>query len=169
MTREILFRGKIKDGGEWVYGIPINTHIGTFISWEENPHYCSQYNYMEISEIGLVDSETLGQYTGLADKNGNRIFEGDILQCNNNPLDLVKAVFGAFTVIDMETESTVDGVFGWHYEVIPTADPLSKVEPFCYSMPLTDYYIDRCGMVIVGNVHDNPELMEVTNHESDKK
>ena len=92
------------------------------------------------------------------------------MQCNNNPIDLVKAVYGEFGVIDVETETAVDNVIGWHYEVIPT-DELSKVKPFCLPMPLTEYYIDRCKMVVVGawandveiicNIYDNPELLEV--------
>lgn len=44
---------------------------------------------------------------------------------------------------------------GWHYEVVPT-DEISKTEPFCYSMPLTKYYIERCEMEVV----DNPELLQ---------
>lgn len=50
----------------------------------------------------------------------------------------------------------------WHYEVIPT-DELSKCEPFCYSMPLTDTYIKLNEMEVVGNVYDNPELLEECN------
>lgn len=48
------------------------------------------------------------------------------------------------------------------YEVIPT-DELSKCEPFCYSMPLTDTYIKLNEMEVVGNVYDNPELLEECN------
>lgn len=39
--REILFRAKSIQTGEWIEGIPIKTHLGLFISFEENPHYCS--------------------------------------------------------------------------------------------------------------------------------
>lgn len=46
-----------------------------------------------------------------------------------------------------------------HYEVIPT-DELSKCEPFCYSMPLTDTYIKLNEMEVIGNIFDNPELLE---------
>jgi hypothetical protein len=52
--REILFRAKSIQTGEWIEGIPIKTHLGLFISFEENPHYCSQYGYMEIDDILMV-------------------------------------------------------------------------------------------------------------------
>ena len=63
---------------------------------------------------------------------------------------------------EMESEEAIDSVIGWHYEVIPT-DELSKCEPFCYSMPLTDTYIKLNEMEVVGNVFDNPELLEEEN------
>ena len=151
--REILFRGKWKNSGEWVYGnlfnpdkadTPTQICIGTYIA-----RTCYE-----------IDPETVCQFTGLYDKNGRKIFEGDILQCNNNPIDLVKVVYGNFGVIDVETETAVDNVIGWHYEVIPT-DELSKVEPFRLPMPITEFYINRCTMVVIGNIYDNPELLEV--------
>lgn len=145
--REILFRGKRYSDGEWNYGnLSTSDNREPIIMPKDGTWgYC-------------VIPETVGQYTGLQDVNGKKIFEGDILQCNDNPVDLVKAVFGAFDVIDVNTELAVDEVIGWHYEVIPT-DALSKLEPFCFSMPLTKYYIDRCNMKVIGNIHDNPELL----------
>ena len=82
--REILFKAKVIDTGEWIEGIPIKTHIGLFMCFDENPHYCNQYGYMEIDKIIKVDESTLCQYTGLTDKNGNKIWENDIVKCNYN-------------------------------------------------------------------------------------
>lgn len=148
--REILFRGKRIFDGKWVNGFAYKQYSAAKVEeW-----------YIRAFETDfLVIPETVSQFTGLTDKNGRKIFEGDILQCNNNPIDLVKAVYGEFGVIDVETETVVDNVIGWHYEVIPT-DELSKVEPFCLPMPLTEYYINRCAMVVIGNIYDNPELIK---------
>ena len=149
--REILFRGKRTDNGTWTCGY-------LFCIWERK--YLCWGTTNNVPNMKEVLPETVCQFTGLYDKNGRKIFEGDILQCNNNPIDLVKVVYGNFGVIDVETETAVDNVIGWHYEVIPT-DKLSKVEPFCLPMPITEFYINRCTMVVIGNICDNPELMKV--------
>lgn len=150
MDREILFRGKF--GDEWKYG---------YLSVEPKGLVIKEPYELNQSNIWHINPETVGQYTGLLDKNGKKIFEGDILKCHDNPKDLVKVVFGEFGVVDTDTECPVDTVIGWHYEVIPT-DELSTVEPFCLSMPLTKSYIEYCHMEVIGNVHDNPELLEVS-------
>ena len=149
--REILFRGKRTDNGTWTCGY-------LFCIWERK--YLCWGTTNNVPNMKEVLPETVCQFTGLYDKNGRKIFEGDILQCNNNPIDLVKVVYGNFGVIDVETETAVDNVIGWHYEVIPT-DKLSKVEPFCLPMPITEFYINRCTMVVIGNVFEDPELLEV--------
>lgn len=107
-----------------------------------------------------IDPDTLCRFTGFTDKNGERIWENDILIGHGNDRDLSKVSFGKFHVIDAETLDKVDEVAGWYTEVIET-DALSKCEPFCLPMPLTDFYIKRSEFEVFGNIFDNPDLLEV--------
>ena len=93
------------------------------------------------------------------DWEGKKIWENDILRGHKNDNDLARVVFGEFNVIDAETLEVVDRVIGWHTEVIAT-DALSKCEPFCFPMPLTDFYIGRSGFEVVCNVFDDFEVVE---------
>ena len=155
--REILFKAKRKDNGEWVEGQYV--YITNPLTEDGKPikHLiCNGTNIFN----DLIDPDTLCQYTGLTDKNGKKIWENDILRGLGNDKDLSKVSFGKFYVIDAETLRRVDEVIGWHTEVIET-DALSKCEPFCLPMPLTDFYIERSEFEVYGNIFDNPELLEV--------
>lgn len=157
MSREILFKAKRIDNGEWVEGYYVYCRkrhyilqvLNKAIGFDER-----EYEWVE------VDPDTICQYTGLTDKNGKKIWENDILRGHGNDKDLSKVSFGKFYVIDAETLRRVDEVIGWHTEVIET-DALSKCEPFCLPMPLTDFYIERSEFEVYGNIFDNPELLEV--------
>lgn len=78
--REILFRGKRVDNGEWIYGdvVQFPTH-GIVRIVEQEPSY----------KDAEVDSETVGQYTGLTDKNGRKIFENGYMIIDNKTYKVI--------------------------------------------------------------------------------
>lgn len=130
--REILFRGKRLDNGEWVYGMPwIFKEKSCVCPWKEGVcKYDTGFFPVE------VIPETVGQYTGLTDKNGNKIFEGDI-------------VLGRFE-FGMKVPSLVvfrDGVFGLE---LGNAGKnfFTAFTGFC-----------NVTFEVIGNVFDNPELL----------
>ena len=156
MKREIIFKAKRIDNGEWVEGQ--YAYITNPLAEDGKPikHLiCNGTNIFN----DLIDPDTLCQYTGLTDKNGKKIWENDILRGHKNDNDLARVVFGEFNVIDAETLEVVDRVIGWHTEVIET-DTLSKCEPFCLPMTLTDFYIERSEFEVVCNVFDDFEVVK---------
>ena len=84
MNREILFRGKRLDGGGWVYG--------SFIRWSDGTTSIEPEKYdgeYEEPMMYAVKPDTAGQWTGLTDKNGVKIFEGDIVVWTSKDLRLI--------------------------------------------------------------------------------
>lgn len=124
--REILFRGKRVDNGEWVQGY--SCRYG-WIGKEKDyiiPDYASTLYAAE------VDPETVGQYTGLTDKNGNKIFEGDIVWDN------------------CEEER---GVVQWYNDMAKFIITYST-----FTVDFDNVYGEE--LQIVGNVYDNAELIK---------
>lgn len=160
MNREILFKAKRKDNDKWVEGYYLNVAKMNHFICTGKIKLDGALKGIIAPEMYAIDATTLCQYTGLKDKNGETIWENDILIGHGNDRDLSKVVFGEFDVIDAGTLEIVDRVIGWHTEVVET-DALSKCEPFCLPMPLTDFYIKRSEFEVIGNIFDNPELMEV--------
>lgn len=137
--RDILFRGKRVDNGEWVYGSFIPS-LCELLYGDKLDGFIKPFGKTREERLMVeVDRKTVGQYTGLTDKNGTRIFEGDILEGDiEDNLDP-----GA-----KWRSAVVMGKFGWMAN-----DPLGS-EP----TPLDEFDIKE-GEVI-GNIHDNPELLE---------
>ena len=125
--REILFRGKHKNGF-WCYGnLNINSQGVTIITPDETA----------LGKYGAVIPETVGQYTGLTDKNGKKIFEGDIIKDHSFTVDNFSKV-----VYDTENAQFI----------------LADCDEICDTMEEWERY--REDYEIVGNVYDNPELVE---------
>lgn len=129
--REILFRGKQKDNGEWVEGYYNYATDG----------YNLELHLISDKITGIhteVIPETVGQYTGLTDKNGKKIFEGDIISCKSR-LDSANMVVifecGQFRMVLAEKyHNYVSG--GGYYDIN------------CFEKS------------VIGNIHGNPKLLE---------
>ena len=137
MNREILFKAKRKDNGEWVEGY-LMPRPNSF----EKPQY-----YIVPSSGALwyeIDTDTLCQYTGLTDKNGKKIWENDILKCK-------KYIGGNFVdyCIEVGYVEMKHGAFGLH-----------RIKNDAYYRPFKDWLEDY-EYEVVGNIFDNPELLEV--------
>ena len=137
IAREILFRGKRIDNGEWVEGYFVNLWL---IHYQKYQPIITDNNAVSYD----IDPSTVGQYTGLTDKNGKKIFEGDIVDASNE----------------------------WWYASGPAGhdSPVILVEwsnDLCGFEPFANYDCDYCGVYIsaencevIGNIHDNPELLK---------
>lgn len=136
--REILFRGKRLDNGEWVTGTPfIAADCCKMIhAVAVHPDFVDEGN-VYYSEGFPVDPETVGQFTGLTDKNGKRIFEGDIVRDGY--------LFGK--VVFATAQDGFDGMAGFMVDDID--DGLQNYNGFWHEVK------------VIGNIHDNPELLEV--------
>lgn len=140
--REILFRGKRIDNGEWVAGYLLRTkfylddseHTIVFTDSEEFPR-------CEFTGANEVIPETVGQYTGLKDKNGQMIFEGDIVDCWSEGVNAKGTV-----------QQRKDGMWiiypAWQKIIMWSLCP----DEHCNTT-----------VEVIGNIHDNPELMEAAN------
>ena len=137
--REILFRGKRLDSGKWVDGLLVfknEIRVFTTHKWYDD----GEEGEYDTTEDLRVIPETVGQYTGLKDRNGTKIFEGDIVEFTDK-----------YTRKKGRAEIVFEA-FKWKYSG-------------CYygGNPIVWLCIDDGSIEfeIIGNIHDNPELLEV--------
>ena len=156
MNREILFRGKRVDNGEWIYGRGLqqckdelgNEIVAIFEDIVKSEKYIKKEGRYTLYYVP-VNPETLGQYTGLKDKNGKKIFEGDIIKTPRGSIGEV--VFGRAEEECTHREhrrkiTDVYTTYGW---VFKRADG--------FTIAIDDEILQG---ELIGNVTDNPELMK---------
>lgn len=126
--REYLFRGKTIANGKWSEGTLLVTKQGCCITPDATVYVA-------------VDPETVGQYTGLTDKNGTKIFEGDIIDF------LYRSGYDDYGIVQYDADETE---FGFVYNSIYEG--------------LGRHYQSK-DIEVIGNIYDNPELLGDENNE----
>lgn len=128
--KEILFRGKRKDNGEWIEGIPFpDDNWGMTIC---------RYNQMDVNiEESEVDPSSVGRSTALVDANGATIFEGDI----------IKTKYGRLCKVVWLSSDCAQC-----WDLVPIEDKPPYLDKY-------DLWRSE-NLVIIGNIYDNPELLK---------
>ena len=138
--QEILFRGKKTDSGEWVYGGYCH-YDDSIDNGQDSCDYIIEKHTGEYFPFVKVIPETIGQYTGLTDKNGTKVFDGDVLKIKSEDYDYkytTKVYYNDHTLcVDVEGQD-------YDYTAIGFADDIWNTE--C------------CEIEVIGNIYDNPEL-----------
>ena len=138
MNREIRFRGKRCSDGKWVYGF----YIESKYSWKGHKPHKSWIVSNAISNGGFfnilgryaVKDNTVGQFTGLYDKNGKEIYEGDIVKCNEF---VYSVMFNDKRFASFGLRRKADVFMHYFGEAMES---------------------QQCE--VIGNIHDNPELLK---------
>lgn len=164
--REILFRGKQVGNGQWVLGYYYKAK-----HYRSDTELCDYITIPhpdipnEISDHIMVIPETVGQYTGLTDKNGTKIFEGDIVQYLTDYAffdcqSIVK--FGEYKQDGSSGEYGASDCIGCYVEVDNFTCPDWSDDPNDFEEFLKQQNIlevaNKCE--VIGNIHDNPELLK---------
>ncbi|MCD7777346.1 MAG: YopX family protein [Clostridiales bacterium] len=141
--RELLFRGKCEDSDKWVFGLPrrrLRLIDDTWYIDEETAFFSHK-----------IRKETIGQYTDLRDVNNKKIFEGDIFKFTE-PYD-GKPIYGVVKYRNTYSELRSHNPCGFVIEWIDNNGILREDLPYWCDLDLS--------AEVVGNIYDNPELLEV--------
>lgn len=141
--REILYRGKRVDAGEWVEGYivkatgSINRGCCYISPKVISVYYSTDYHDFTLGGFIEVDPETVCEFTGLSDKNGKKIFEGDIVECWSQGLKACG-----------EVQHRIDGLWiiypAWQKQIMWGLCPNTK---------------GNTDVEVIGSIFDNPELL----------
>ena len=151
--REILFRGKRTDNSEWIEGYyAVQSNHACFAHELKHQHFIFKdifldFNLGELQKFDVIP-ETVGQYTGLTDKNGKKIFEGDMIKPFDDEIDKMVVEFriGQF-LLCLYGERGYMAEYGWE----------ESGNYGCFEAePLSSYGDD---IEVIGNIHDDPELL----------
>lgn len=146
MTREIIFKGKKVDNGEWIEGYLFDNgmsaekrmFIGRLVIVPYEGTACDKWS-IEGIDFDEVDPDTICEYTGLTDKNGNKIWENDICNPKERFPEIVRMHNG-------------DWILDYSYSY-------GKDYGYCYRN-LGFYVRERNFIEVIGNIFDNPELVK---------
>lgn len=156
MEREIKFRAKTMDSDKWCVGMPLPSKFGcgymlNIDAAKDADFYNSRWTMPTIGATP-IDEDTIGQFTGLKDKNDKEIYEGDIVKTPMGNIGIIK--FGTHEDIVHTREATRQGYnvdcfecTGWLFENIKTKEVV---------------FMDSSVIAgdVIGNIYDNPELLK---------
>ena len=142
MMREILFRGKRKDNGEWVDG-DLRQDKDTGQAYISGWNYYADCAGLEREPFEHeVIPETVGQYTGLNDNNGRKIFEGDIVECFDKRINVK-----SYATVEF---GNPNGELNWGYQLNFSSGDRPNLDILCWvEMEETGAYIR-----VIGNIYD---------------
>ena len=148
MNERYLFRGKRKDNETWICGDLISTRGKYYIHPNANSFKVNTYNLAKCVQMSEVIPETVGQSTGLEDKNGKLIFEGDVVKADRY-IFIVK--FGKCGGV---ANNENYGYMGYYFDGF---DSMTKNVLWFGLRNDICYFTD---IEVIGNIHDN-DLLEV--------
>ena len=134
--REIKFRGRSFDNGEWIYGDYHKRAGGVHCIIKMEP----DENGKVVYAVHQAVPDTIGQFTGLLDKNGKEIYEGDIIRGNCGHGEVRHLI------------SFYDMTASFVAEILPDND----INDYCTASQI---WILKYSKEVIGNIHDNPELL----------